>query len=156
MSVCMTVCHWLCSSSLCGCFTAPHASFGRHKAEICTDRIPGECYLCLPGHSQTWRIGYCRRGERIAFSYLISQKYTGESAHLDILRAGEELSITVPLDRPHPLVPIHLDDKQPSYLVVAGRIVSKGSSSLHVLERACWLSPSFLRMKGFDIVSKIS
>ncbi len=26
----------------------------------------------------------------------------------------------MPLDRPHPLVPIHLDDKQPSYLVVAG------------------------------------
>lgn len=62
----------------------------------------------------------CRRGERIAFSYLISQKYTGESAQLDILREGRELSITVPLDRPHPLVPIHLDDKQPSYLVVAG------------------------------------
>ncbi|CAK0742846.1 hypothetical protein CVIRNUC_001425 [Coccomyxa viridis] len=63
-----------------------------------------------------------RRGERIAFSYLISQKYTGESAQLDILRGGEELSITVPLDRPHPLVPIHLDDKQPSYLVIAGII----------------------------------
>lgn len=62
----------------------------------------------------------CRRGERIAFSYLISQKYTGESAQLDILRGGAELAITVPLDRPHPLVPIHLDDKQPSYLVVAG------------------------------------
>ncbi len=26
----------------------------------------------------------------------------------------------MPLDRPHPLVPIHLDDKQPSYLIVAG------------------------------------
>ncbi len=62
----------------------------------------------------------CRRGERIAFSYLISQKYTGETAQLDILRDGEELSVTVTLDRPHPLVPIHLEDKQPSYLVVAG------------------------------------
>ena len=36
-------------------------------------------------------------GERIAFSYLTSQKYTGDIAHLDILREGkpEHLSIKV-------------------------------------------------------------
>ncbi len=102
----------------------PNALFGRHKAAHCVDHVPGDKCQRLPEHSQVERIGSCRRGERIAFSYLISQKYTGESAQLDILRGGEELSITVPLDRPHPLVPIHLDDKQPSYLVIAGKVSS--------------------------------
>ena len=125
--VCITVWPWhhgLCIVFPCGCFVAPGAPFGRHTADHCVDHIPGESCQCLPEHTRIEQIGSCRRGERIAFSYLISQKYTGESAKLDILRGGEELSITVPLDRPHPLVPIHLDDKQPSYLVVAGMVSS--------------------------------
>lgn len=62
----------------------------------------------------------CRTGERIHFNYLISQKYTGEHAQLDLLRKGQEVSLRVPLDRPHALVPLHLGGHQPSYLVVAG------------------------------------
>ncbi|KAK9908877.1 hypothetical protein WJX75_004161 [Coccomyxa subellipsoidea] len=61
-----------------------------------------------------------RTGERIHFNYLISQKYTGEHAQLDLLRKGQEVSLRVPLDRPHALVPLHLGGHQPSYLVVAG------------------------------------
>ena len=62
----------------------------------------------------------CRTGERIAFNYLISQKYTGEAAQLDVLREGRPVALKVPLDRPHALVPLHLGGQQPSYLVVAG------------------------------------
>lgn len=90
--------------------------------------------LLLPGihnsHVLVWRStpltrcdidGWlCRTGERIHFNYLISQKYTGEHAQLDLLRKGEEVSLRVPLDRPHALVPLHLGGLQPSYLVVAG------------------------------------
>lgn len=36
-----------------------------------------------------------RTGERIAFTYLISQKYTGETATVDILRNGEEMSVDI-------------------------------------------------------------
>ena len=68
-------------------------------------------------HDTDWM---CRTGERIHFNYLISQKYTGEHAQLDLLRKGEEVSLRVPLDRPHALVPLHLGGLQPSYLVVAG------------------------------------
>ena len=62
----------------------------------------------------------CRTGERIAFNYLISQKYTGEHAELEVLREGRPVALRVPLDRPHALVPLHLGGAQPSYLVVAG------------------------------------
>ena len=36
-----------------------------------------------------------RTGERIAFTYLISQKYTGETAQVDILRDGKEMSLEI-------------------------------------------------------------
>ena len=135
---------------------APDASFSTHRADHCHDRIPAETCQGLPEHTQIAGIGSCRRGERIAFSYLISQKYTGESAQLDILRGGEELSITVPLDRPHPLVPIHLDDKQPSYLVVAGE-ASSLSLSLCISPSAHTVHIHLFSKRGFRcIVTRIS
>lgn len=36
-----------------------------------------------------------RTGERIAFSYLISNKFVGEEATLGVLRNGQELSLDV-------------------------------------------------------------
>ena len=93
----------------------------------------------------------CRTGERIAFNYLISQKYTGEHAELEVLREGRPVALRVPLDRPHALVPLHLGGAQPSYLVVAG-VLSLGMSSacLHVschmyhgkvFASSCWSFP---------------
>lgn len=38
-----------------------------------------------------------RTGERIAFSYLVSQKYTNESAKLRVLHDGQEKTVTVKL-----------------------------------------------------------
>ncbi|KAK9820002.1 hypothetical protein WJX72_005011 [[Myrmecia] bisecta] len=63
-----------------------------------------------------------RSGERIAFNYLISQKYTGEHAVLDVLRDGAELQVDVTLVRPTSLVPLHLSGADPSFLVVAGLV----------------------------------
>lgn len=37
----------------------------------------------------------CRTGERIAFSHLISNKFVGETARLQVLRNGEELTMDV-------------------------------------------------------------
>mmetsp|Transcript_5450 Transcript_5450/g.13818 ORF Transcript_5450/g.13818 Transcript_5450/m.13818 type:complete len:426 (-) Transcript_5450:12-1289(-) len=36
-----------------------------------------------------------RTGERIAFTYLISQKFSGETAKVDVLREGKEISLEV-------------------------------------------------------------
>lgn len=63
---------------------------------------------------------WCRTGERIAFGYLISQKYTGEHAQLLVLREGKELTLDITLSCPTPLVPLHLRGADPSYLIVAG------------------------------------
>jgi S1-C subfamily serine protease len=61
-----------------------------------------------------------RSGERIAFSYLTSQKFTGDVCSLDILREGKEINESVKLMRPNALVPHHLAGGDPSYFVVAG------------------------------------
>ncbi|EFN57946.1 hypothetical protein CHLNCDRAFT_34342 [Chlorella variabilis] len=59
-------------------------------------------------------------GERIAFSYLTSQKFTGDLATLDILREGKPMRLQIKLMRPNSLVQHHLGGRDPSYLVVAG------------------------------------
>ncbi|PSC72432.1 Protease Do-like 9 isoform B [Micractinium conductrix] len=59
-------------------------------------------------------------GERIAFSYLTSQKYTGDIAHLDILREGKPEHLSIKLMRPNSLVPHHLGGRDPSYFMIAG------------------------------------
>ena len=63
----------------------------------------------------------CREKERIAFNYLTSQKYSGEQAVLDVWRDGEEVQLTIQLMRPRLLVPLHLDNTDPSFFVVAGQ-----------------------------------
>ncbi|GAQ86753.1 HrtA/DegP protease [Klebsormidium nitens] len=63
-----------------------------------------------------------RRGERIAFSYLVSQRYTGETARLTILREGREHQVQVKLGSHNRLVPVHTGGKPPSYYIVAGLV----------------------------------
>ncbi|KIZ00510.1 hypothetical protein MNEG_7454 [Monoraphidium neglectum] len=63
-----------------------------------------------------------RTGERIAFSYLISQKYVGDEAALEVLRGGEVLSTTAKLSKPAALVPPHLGNRDPSYFLVSGLV----------------------------------
>lgn len=45
-----------------------------------------------------------RSGERISFGYLVSQKYTGETATLRVSRQGEEMDVDVRLRIPKRLV----------------------------------------------------
>ena len=66
-----------------------------------------------------------RSGERIAFSYLTSQKFTGDVCSLDILRDGVESTVSVQLMRPNALIPHHLAGGDPSYLVVAGVVFTQ-------------------------------
>ncbi|CAM6127525.1 unnamed protein product [Calypogeia fissa] len=61
-------------------------------------------------------------GERIAFTFLASQKYSGDIVEVEILRDGEVMTLQTALKSPIRLVPVHIDGKQPSYLIVAGLV----------------------------------
>eukprot|EP00899_Mesostigma_viride_P028424 jgi/Mesvir1/8767/Mv02684-RA.2 len=63
-----------------------------------------------------------RDGERISFSYLVSQKYTEEETELGILKNGKEEKVTVRLSKPKRLVPVHINGRAPSYFIVAGLV----------------------------------
>ncbi|KAL0335713.1 UNVERIFIED_CONTAM: Protease Do-like 9 [Sesamum radiatum] len=61
-----------------------------------------------------------RHGERIGFSYLVSQKYTDDSAEIEVFRNSERLKCKVDLGTHTRLVPAHNDGKPPSYYIIAG------------------------------------
>ncbi|XP_022954937.1 protease Do-like 9 [Cucurbita moschata] len=65
-----------------------------------------------------------RHGERIGFSYLVSQKYTGDSATIKVLRNSETLSFTYQLSSYRRLIPAHSEGKAPSYYIIAGFVFS--------------------------------
>ncbi|OEL29463.1 Protease Do-like 9 [Dichanthelium oligosanthes] len=61
-----------------------------------------------------------RHGERIGFSYLVSQKYTGEKAHVKLLRNSKIHEFNIKLATHKRLIPAHIKGKPPSYYIVAG------------------------------------
>jgi len=68
-----------------------------------------------------------RKHERVAFSWIVAQKFYGESAQMSVLRDGkvEELQIE-DFHSEHSLVPVHLHERKsnagPSYFIVAGLV----------------------------------
>lgn len=65
-----------------------------------------------------------RHGERIGFSCLVSQKYTGDSAAVQVLRASKILNFNMKLATRRKLVPSHNKGKPPSYYIIAGLVFS--------------------------------
>ncbi|KAG2443617.1 hypothetical protein HXX76_001968 [Chlamydomonas incerta] len=63
-----------------------------------------------------------RSGERISFSYLVSNKYTDEEAELVVLQDGVQRTLRVGLGAPVRLVPFHTRGLPPSYFIVAGLV----------------------------------
>nr|DAD31013.1 TPA_asm: hypothetical protein HUJ06_009864 [Nelumbo nucifera] len=61
-----------------------------------------------------------RHGERIGFSYLVSQKYTGENAVVKVLRDSEILEFNIKLATHKRLIPAHIKGRPPSYYIIAG------------------------------------
>ncbi|KAJ6889578.1 hypothetical protein NC652_030349 [Populus alba x Populus x berolinensis] len=61
-----------------------------------------------------------RHGERIGFSYLISQKYTGDNAMIKVLRNSKTLEFDIKLSTHRRLIPPHVKGKPPSYYIIAG------------------------------------
>ncbi|KAI3500847.1 hypothetical protein L1887_36673 [Cichorium endivia] len=61
-----------------------------------------------------------RHGERIGFSYLVSQKYTGDKALVKILRKSKIHEFNIKLATHKRLIPAHIGGKPPSYYIIAG------------------------------------
>ncbi|XP_039068243.1 protease Do-like 9 [Hibiscus syriacus] len=61
-----------------------------------------------------------RHGERIGFSYLVSQKYTGDTASVKVLRDSKILYYDIKLATHKKLIPAHTSGKPPSYYIIAG------------------------------------
>ncbi|RDX87525.1 Protease Do-like 9, partial [Mucuna pruriens] len=61
-----------------------------------------------------------RHGERIGFSYLVSQKYTGDRALVKVLRNSQILEFNIKLATHKRLVPAHIKCRPPSYYIIAG------------------------------------
>ncbi|KAL1812457.1 hypothetical protein ACET3Z_022522 [Daucus carota] len=61
-----------------------------------------------------------RHGERIGFSYLVSQKYTGDNATIKVLRNSEIFEFDIKLGSNRKLIPVHIKGRPPSYYIIAG------------------------------------
>lgn len=61
-----------------------------------------------------------RHGERIGFSYLVSQKFTGENAVIKVLRESKVYEFNIKLAAHKRLVPAHIKGKPPPYYIIAG------------------------------------
>lgn len=55
----------------------------------------------------------------------MSQKFTGETARLLILRDGKEMEVEVTVRVPLQLVPWHIGGAAPSYLIVGGLVLTR-------------------------------
>ncbi|KAE8721218.1 Protease Do-like 9 [Hibiscus syriacus] len=58
-----------------------------------------------------------RHGERIGFSYLVSQKYTGDTALVEVLRDSKILEWDIKLATHKRLIPAHNSGKPPYYII---------------------------------------
>ncbi|CAF1018098.1 unnamed protein product [Didymodactylos carnosus] len=72
---------------------------------------------------------YFRRGERLNFKYIEKSKFVGDTITFTIIRDGNELTVSSPLDYNQPIVPLQLHDKHPEYLIYAGIVFTVLSRS---------------------------
>ncbi|XP_028778629.1 protease Do-like 9 [Neltuma alba] len=68
-----------------------------------------------------------RHGERIGFSYLVSQKFTGDTALVKVLRDSKMLEFNVRLSTHKRLIPAHIKGRPPSYYIIAGFVFTSVS-----------------------------
>jgi hypothetical protein len=99
------------------------------------------CSFSLLGHPVPFR-----HGERIGFSYLVSQKYTGEKARVKVLRNSKIREFNIKLATHKRLVPAHIKGRPPSYYIVAG-FVFTAISVPYLRSEVCFLHVFQLVMK---------
>ncbi|KAJ3702015.1 hypothetical protein LUZ61_005720 [Rhynchospora tenuis] len=100
-----------------------------------------------------------RSSERIAFRYLVSQKYCNDVAEIGIIRAGNHMIVRTVV-RPREYLVRYYNDDDPSYLIVAGLVFTplsedfideegEESLGLKLLAKARY---SLARFKGEQII----
>ncbi|PRW44318.1 protease Do-like 9 [Chlorella sorokiniana] len=65
-----------------------------------------------------------RGEERIDLSYLVSQRFVGDTADVEVLRDGQLVQLQIQLKAPDWLVPVSLKGALPSYLMVGGLVIN--------------------------------
>ncbi|KAK4394627.1 Protease Do-like 9 [Sesamum angolense] len=93
-----------------------------------------------------------RHGERIGFSYLVSQKYTGDNAAIEVLRNSETLKFNVKLGTHRRLIPAHNKGRPPSYYIVAGFVFTTVSVPYLRSESLYMVSEGAIKAKSDDLV----
>lgn len=63
-------------------------------------------------------------GERIGFSYLVSQKYAGDNSVIKVLRDSKIYTFNVKLATHKRVIPSHNEGRPPSYYIIAGFVFS--------------------------------
>ena len=71
-----------------------------------------------------------RAGERVAFSYLVSQKFAGDTARLRVLRDRTIMVVELELAVVSKLVPVHTAGASPSYFIFGGCVFTPASVPL--------------------------
>lgn len=92
-----------------------------------------------------------RTGERIMFSYLVSQRFVGDTVPLTVLRGGAELDLKVTLTAPGQLIPAHLASSDPSYFVCSGLVFTVACEPYLASE----YGPDFLSLAPVAILDKV-
>ncbi|KAL9263506.1 Protease Do-like 2, chloroplastic-like protein [Drosera capensis] len=99
-----------------------------------------------------------RLSERIALGYLISRKFSGDVVELGLIRNGDWITVQTTVSPRAHLVPYHIENGQPSYLIVSGLVFTplsnpfideEGYIGIKLLAKARYSSPRF---KGEQIV----
>ena len=86
-----------------------------------------------------------RHGERVAFKFIIANKFIGDTVEMEIMRAGERKTVTVELSSFQHLVPPHNSEKKPSYFMVGG-LVFTACSDPYLVQRYGSLSAAPVRL----------
>ncbi|EOD27432.1 hypothetical protein EMIHUDRAFT_430070 [Emiliania huxleyi CCMP1516] len=68
------------------------------------------------------RGGASCRSQRVSFDALLLRHFVGDSIAAHVLRGGAERQVRLPLGCHHPLVPLHLHEERPSYVVCGGAV----------------------------------
>lgn len=86
-----------------------------------------------------------RHGERVDFKYIVTQKFVGDDLLMDILRDGDVRQVTVNLQPYQYLIPAHLNESKPTYLIVGG-LVFTSASDPYLIQRYGSLSNAPVRL----------
>lgn len=86
-----------------------------------------------------------RRGERVDFKFVVTKRFIGDKAKLDLIRQGKEMAVEVELKAYQYLVPPHLSNGKPSYFMVGG-LVFTACTDPYLVQRYGSLSASPVRL----------